>query len=191
MKFKSFANHEIVTFAVYVLGGESKEIDTEDIAFKVNQLAPGRFTWRKYKDQINIKNVGAFLCDARKIKNGAYLLGSEKKGWLLTERGVAFAKQYLREMKDSNLARRPLSQEERRWNNREKIRMLAHPIMSKIKSQGLDMVTTQEAESFFRVDDYVTGTAREKKIARILNTFRDDPEIGQVVITLSRKVPKK
>jgi len=191
MKIQSFANHEIVTFAVYILGGESKEIDTEDIAIKVNELAPGRFTWHKYQDQINIENVRTFLSDAKKIKNGAYLLGSGKKGWLLTEKGVAFAKQNFKKMKDSNLARTPLSQEERRWNNREKIRMLAHPIMSKLKSQSLDMVTTQEAESFFRVDDYVTGTAREKKIARILNTFRDDPEIGQVVITLSRKVPIK
>jgi hypothetical protein len=191
MMNKSFANHEIVTLAVYILGGESMEIDTENIAIKVNELAPGRFTWHKYKDQINIENVRTFLSDAKKIKNGSYLLGSGKKGWLLTERGVAFSKQHLKELTDTNLARTSLSQEERRWIQREKMRMLSHPVMSKFMAQGPDIITPQEAESFFRVDDYVTGTAREKKIVRILNTFRDNPEIGQVVIILAGKVPMK
>jgi len=63
--------------------------------------------------------------------------------------------------------------------------------MSKLQSNGVDTVTTQEAESFFRVDDYVTGVAREKKISRILNTFRDDPKLGQIVVALSGKVPMK
>jgi hypothetical protein len=191
MDIKSFANHEIVTIAGYILGGKTKEIDTEDIAIKVNELAPGRFTWHKYKDQINIENVRTFLSDAKKLKNGAYLQGSGKKGWILTSSGVAFAKQNLKIMKSSNLIKIPLSKEEKRWNNLEKARMLAHPIMSKLQSNGVDTVTTQEAESFFRVDDYVTGVAREKKISRILNTFRDDPKLGQIVVELSGKVPMK
>src|SRR5512139_1564750 len=84
------SNHEIVTLAVYLLGGDSEYADTEDIAVKVNDLARGRFTWRKYPDQINIENIRAFLSDAKKPKNGAYLLGSGKEGWLLTEKGLAF-----------------------------------------------------------------------------------------------------
>ena len=189
MKNKTFANHEIVTLAVYILGGQSREIDTEDIAIKVNELAPGRFSWHKYKEQINIENVRTFLSDAKKIKNGAYLLGSGKKGWVLTEKGVFFAEQNLKNFNDSNLERKSLSQEERRWIQREKMRMSIHPVLNKLGDQ--DLITNQEAESFFRVDDYVTGTARKKKIARILNTFRDDPDIGHAVDILARKVPNK
>ncbi|HAB18651.1 MAG TPA: hypothetical protein DCE44_19690 [Verrucomicrobiales bacterium] len=48
------ANHEIVTLAVYLLGGDTHRVDTEDVAVKANDLAHGRFTWRKYRDQINI-----------------------------------------------------------------------------------------------------------------------------------------
>ena len=69
-------NLEIMTLAVYLLGGESKRIDTEDVAVKANGLMPGRFSWRKYKDQINIEIVRAFLSDAKKPKNGAYLSGT-------------------------------------------------------------------------------------------------------------------
>ena len=63
------SNHEIVTLAVYLLGGASQFIDTEDIAMKANEIAPGRFTWRKYPQQINIENITAFLWDAKKPKN--------------------------------------------------------------------------------------------------------------------------
>lgn len=47
----SLPNHEIVTLAVYLLGGERQRVDTEDIAVKANELASGRFTWRKYPDR--------------------------------------------------------------------------------------------------------------------------------------------
>ncbi len=40
----ALANHEIVTLAVYLLGGETQRADTEDIAVKANELVPGRFT---------------------------------------------------------------------------------------------------------------------------------------------------
>ena len=49
------SNFQIVTVAVYLLGGEARYIDTEDVAMKANELAPGRFSWIKYRDQINIK----------------------------------------------------------------------------------------------------------------------------------------
>ena len=75
-----FSNIEIVTIAVYLLGGDSKYVDTEDIAIKTNELAPGRFTWRKYPEQINIDNVRKRLSDAKNVKKGGFLLGSFKKG---------------------------------------------------------------------------------------------------------------
>jgi hypothetical protein len=77
-KAEALSNHEIVTLAVYLLGGDSKRIDTEDVAVKANELAPERFAWRKYPNQINIENVRTFLSDAKKLKNEAYLIGPAK-----------------------------------------------------------------------------------------------------------------
>jgi hypothetical protein len=87
-KAKALSNHQIVTLAVYLLGGDAQRIETEDIAVKANELAPGRFAWRKYPDQINIENVRTFLSDAKKPKNGAYLIEAGKDGWILTEAGL-------------------------------------------------------------------------------------------------------
>ena len=94
---KNLSNHEIVTLSVYLLGGESRHVDTEEVAVKANELAPGRFTWRKYPDQINIENVRTFLSDAKKSKNGSYLAGSGKDGWILTEKGFDFAQRRAKE----------------------------------------------------------------------------------------------
>jgi len=70
------ANYEIVVLAAYLSGGQYRYVDTEDIAVKANEIAPGRFSWRKYKDQINIETVRKRLWDAAKPEKGQYLIGT-------------------------------------------------------------------------------------------------------------------
>ena len=96
---KTFANHEVVVLATYLAGGKTAYTDTEDIAVKANEIAPGRFTWRKYKEQINIETVRKRLWDATKADKGGYLIGSERDGWLLTQTGLKFCKKHLRLLK--------------------------------------------------------------------------------------------
>lgn len=185
---KNLSNHEIVTLSVYLLGGESKHIDTEEVAVKANELAPGRFTWRKYPDQINIENVRTFLSDAKKSKNGSYLAGSGKDGWILTEKGFDFAQRRVKDLEGVDLSRESLTPREKQRIRRERVRMLASEAFLKFQSSGADAVTAQEAEAFFRIDEYVTGQVRERKIIRILNTFGSDPELGRAVKELANKI---
>ena len=188
---KSLSNYEIVTLATYLLGGSSLVVDIEDIAVKASQIAPGRFAWRKYPNQINIDYVGSALREAKKPKNGSLLLGSSKEGWLLTEQGLAFAEGRAQELSHTDLAREVLSPKERSWRRNERVHILSDVAFLKAQSLGIESVTSQEAESFFRVNDYVTGRARERKLTRILNTFGDDPELGQVVRQLAAKVRRR
>src|SRR5918996_3165501 len=138
------SNHEIVTLAVYLLGGDTQYVDTEDIAVKANEIAPGRFTWRKYSHQINIENVRAFLSDAKKEKNGAFLRGAGKDGWLLTESGAAFAKARVRSLENVDLSRERLSVKDRRWLQHERTRMLSSEAFAKFSKRKTDAITTQE-----------------------------------------------
>ena len=190
LKAKSLSNHEIVTLAVYLLGGDTKRIDPEDVAVKANELAPGRFTWRKYKDQINIENISAFLWDAKKPKNGAYLIGKGVDGWMLTEQGLKFVKANLGRLKNSTLARNPLNPKERSLLRRERERLLATDAFAKFASNQADAISLREAESFFRVDAYVTGDARAEKILRTKNRFGDDTELGSLIKLLESKLSK-
>lgn len=190
-KKKSLTNIDIVTIAVYLVGGESRYTDTEDIAIKVNEIAPGRFTWQKYQNQINIENVRKRLSDAIKKEHGSYIIGTTKKGWLLTKDGLKFAKKIVKELKGINISPSPIRNGEILWQNREKARMLGTQAFEKLTTINAEEVTVQEAEAFFMVDDYVTGKARERKLDRIIKTFGEDPELGQVVKILAGKVRKK
>src|SRR5262245_4834111 len=72
---------EVVTLAVFLLGGDEQVVDTEDVAMKVNAIAPGRFSWRKYPEQVNLELVRVFLSDAKKPEFGGLVSGSGARGW--------------------------------------------------------------------------------------------------------------
>lgn len=191
MAGKPLSNHEIVTLAVYLLGGDSAYVDTEDVAVKANEIAPGRFTWRKHRDQINLELIRVYLSEAKKPKRGRYLIGSGNEGWMLTEKGLAFSRSRVRELKAVDLSRRPLTQKERQWLRRERGRMLAENAFVKFQSGKIESISQREAEAFFHLDDYVTGNARERKLVRIVNAFGDDPELGAAVKELVKQVRRE
>ena len=170
------SNSEIVVIAAFRVGATGVHADTEDIAVKANEIGPGRFTWKKYPEQINIDTVRKRLWDARKR---GHLVGSERDGWLLTERGATFARQYKRKLGAEKAIR--LSLNERKWRRMEKARLLNTAAHLKFNSGEVSAITPREAQGFFRIDAYVGKAAMEDKILRIVNAFSDDHEIGPTV----------
>ena len=189
---RTLANHEVVVLATYLAGGRTSYTDTEDIAVKANEIAPGRFTWRKYKEQINIETVRKRLWDATKPEKGGYLVGSERDGWLLTQTGFKFCKKHLRLLKvgDGTTSTRR-SQREQTWISRERARMLAEAAYQKFATGQTKSITPVEAERFFRVDDYVVGTARKTKIERSIAAFAADPLLGEATKRVAELVRSK
>jgi hypothetical protein len=170
------SNSEIVVIAAFRAGAAGLHADTEDIAVQANEIGPGRFTWKKYPEQINIDTVRKRLWDARKR---GHLVGSERDGWLLTETGTAFARQYRRSLGAEKTTR--LSLNERKWRRMEKVRLLTTAAHLKFGSGEMSSITAREAQGFFRIDAYVSKSAIEDKILRLLNAFSDDHEIGATV----------
>jgi hypothetical protein len=170
------SNSEIVVIAAFRAGAAGLQADTKDIAVKANEISPGRFTWKKYPDQINIDTVRKRLWDARKR---GHLVGSERDGWLLTEMGTTFARQYRRSLGAEKTTR--LSLNERKWRRMEKVRLLTTAAHLKFRSGEMSSITAREAQGFFRIDAYVSKSAMENKILRLLNTFSNDREIGPTV----------
>jgi hypothetical protein len=183
------ANHEVVTLAVYLLGGDRHPVDTEDVAKRANEMAPGRFTWRKYKDQINLEVVRVYLSDAKKRAKGEYLIGSGNTGWSLSETGLAFARQHADALESLEVAqpRKSVGQDRVRLQ-RERARLMASDAYAKIASGCADELTRRDAESFFRIDSYVRGEARRRRVATIANAHGDDPELGPVIEQLAEMI---
>lgn len=185
------ANHEIAVIATYFAGGQYRNADTEDIAMKANEIAPGRFSWRKYKDQVNIDTVRKRLWDAANPSKGGYLIGSEKEGWLLTEKGVAFAEHHSARLGSIDLSRTRQSAKEKVWVGRERQRMAGEIAFQKFVENKINSVTPAEAERFFRIDDYVVGKAREGKIERVINHLGSDPDFGPAIKAIARLIREK
>ena len=70
-------NVELVVLAAYLLGATLRLVETEDIAMKAHQMAPLRFAWRKYPEQIDIERVRVRLSQA---KHESLLSGVHSKG---------------------------------------------------------------------------------------------------------------
>ena len=170
------SNTEIVVIAAFRVGAAAQHVDTEDISVKAHEIGPGRFAWKKYPKQINIDSVRKRLWDGRKC---GHLVGSERDGWLLTEAGVTFARRYKHLLNSEEKIR--LSLNERKWRRMEKDRLLATVAHLKFRSGEMSSITAREAEGFFRIDAYVSKSAMENKILRVVNVFGEDREIGPTV----------
>ena len=176
-----FRNYELVTLAVYLVGGDTREVDTEDVAIKANELAPGRFTWHKYKDQINIEIIRAFLSDAKKKKYGALLIGTGTTGWLLTDAGLKFAKANAKRVAKVLPPVERLSKEEKLRHRNEQARVGASDAFRKYVNGDLAGVTKRDVEAVFRLNEYIIGDERQKKLQRIVNALGEDKEVGEAV----------
>jgi hypothetical protein len=170
---------EIATVVVFLLGGQTRSVHTEDVAIRANEIAPGRFVWRKYPEHIDLQAV-RFALENAKREHCGYLIGAGKDGWMLTQAGLEFAEKNAQPFQISDLSGQRQSEADKKWLRSERARLLSSNAFAKVRDGKETEVTTQEAAAFFRVDEYVIGMARDRKITRILNAFHDDPEIGPV-----------
>jgi hypothetical protein len=178
---------EAATVALYLEGGEDQNVDTEDVALRAAEVAPGMFAWQKHRDRIDKELVRVALSDAR-LKTG-YVIGSHAKGWMLTPQGLDFARRNANSSADGPVSerRRP---DERQWQ-RERARLVTSDAFLRIQTGGADSVTPDETDAFFRLNVYVKGAARERKIARIENRFSGDPELGAAVRLLAARARER
>jgi len=134
------------------------------------------FAWQKHRERIDKELVRVALSDAR-LKAG-YVVGSHAKGWMLTANGIEFARNKASAPKQPTSQR--ASPDDRRWD-KERSRLLQSDAFLRLSGEGSDAVTDDEADAFFRLNVYVQGEARDRKIARLENHFMNDPELADAV----------
>jgi len=186
---------ELVTWAVSLLGGDQRRIDTEDVAVKAFQLAPKRFSWRKYPEQINLELVRVYLSDAKKPEHGELLTGSGRTGWSLTRKGLAWirsARSRLQSLGTSEPQRRAsrAGSIDSSRRDRERKRILTLPAWARWL-EGDKSVVFAEAREVFRLDSYSTASVREAKLTRLRAMFADDEELSSFLTHLSDEIDKE
>jgi hypothetical protein len=185
MTSKSLTNEQVILVALWWLQADCEMADVEDVAVKSDEIAEGRFRWRKYPEQINIQNVGKALRDA---KMHGLASGTSARGWMLTEAGASEARMLATRAPETPI-RRSQTTQQKAWAQKERTRLLSETAYSKLSTAGVEAVTERELLRFFRLDEYITGDTRRARIARITNSFADDPDLALAIRTLAQRVP--
>ncbi|MDA1369848.1 MAG: hypothetical protein O2971_03675 [Proteobacteria bacterium] len=181
--------YDLVTVAMRILGGDDHALDIEDIAMKCEELAPGSFAWRKYRNQINLELVGFAVRDAKKPKYGGLVSGSHAKGWRLTAPGVAQANKLLADLgSDDILQVQPTKHRnlDENRNNRELIRLRESSAFKEwqTSTEASKLALTQ----LLRINAYASQDSIDVKVARLAKVIGLDEEVDTFVnYIISRK----
>lgn len=176
---------ELVTIAVAELGGTSSPVDTEDIAMTAHRLAPGAFRWRKFSNQINLELVRVALVDASRVRGGGYVEGSGKHGWVLTDAGIRWMNRLGDRLRSELLGEGPqptVNKPEPRPQANQRSRILKSDAFASW-SAGVE-VSSAQAASVFRADQYTPERTRMLKIRNLQAMFRDDPQIEEFLAAM-------
>lgn len=93
---EDIATIDIILYALYLEGGMTKKINTEDIALRCFKLSPFRFSWIKYSQYPSLESVRRPLITARSKEGGSLIQGRHGKtkedqvseGWIFTPKGI-------------------------------------------------------------------------------------------------------
>jgi hypothetical protein len=177
-------NDQITLVALLVLGADKSAVDTEDVAMKADELAPGRFRWRKFKEHIDLGLVRNGLQDARKKGLTA---GGALRGWALTEIGTREARSLLPRVSDDPTRER-LATEQRQWETRERTRLLAEPSFRLALETGADSLTKRDILRLFKLDEYASTERTAERTRRFSTAFADDQKMKRILKQLIRRL---
>ena len=190
-------NADIFLWALNRLGGANKFIDVEDVYVEAFKLAPLRFAWRTKKDLPDLKKCAKALRDAEAREPTPVAKSSDRYKQQLTVSGqqwVTENTQRLTEALESGAdipapRQRPKESNTQR-QERELARITASTAFQKASDGAASTITPREAESFFRLNDYIRGPARAAKIARVTHMFQDEPDVAPLIAVIREKVPE-
>lgn len=167
--------------ALFQCGGDGRVVDTEDVAVAAFKLAPGRFAWRKYPEQINIELVRVSLSDAKKAEKGELVEGSGNTGWSLSPKGLEWAKEAAKRVPGADAAlgrdrirNSPVDEQRLR---RERDRLTASPAWAQWSAGNA--IGERDASDVFRIDSYAVGRMKSMKITRLKSLFELDAQISE------------
>ena len=122
----------------------------EDIALKNKENFPTFFTWSKYKENIDLRQVMRSL---DQLKRDGLLVGSNTKSWTLTQSGMIFAKK-LKKISQNNEQSSKKFRKGIDFYRREKERILISDAFIKFSSNEIEKISERDLKYLYRIDGY-------------------------------------
>ena len=188
---------EIFVWALFRLGGASKFVDVEEVYVAAFELAPLQFCWRTRRDLPDLKKCSKALRDAEARTPPLLAKSSDRYKRQLTPEGFRWVEENQTRLEaelERGASPRPTRNTQKtsdvRAVERERERLLGTAALEKFVSGHTAEITAKEAEAFFRLNDYITGSARAAKIQRTVHMFDDDADLAEVVRAVAERVPR-
>jgi hypothetical protein len=169
-----YTNRDIVTMAVYQLGGALHYVHLEDVAMKAAKLSPRRFCWKKYPDQINLEAVRITLKNELGLPNGR-VSGSIREGWMVTPGGLSWCLAAVSSGDNQGLMAEL---------HQEIDRAKKTAAFSKTVGGRRSEVSVLEVEALIRVNDYFTARDRRERVLALANAAVLDSELRSILTDL-------
>ncbi len=192
MNGKKIKNIELVTIALYEVGGANNFKDTEDVAVKADEIDNERFKWRnkKYKKYIDRGLIVESLNAARVRRIGSFLKGNDDKGWILTPIGLEFCKRVKNTFPKLTIRKKRISKIEKKYLLREENRIINTEAYIKFINGEGSNINEKDIKKLFKIDDYTSKLDVEKRIINLLDNFKDKDKIHQLINNYKQEVKK-
>ena len=189
---KKIKNIELVTIALYEIGGATKSKETEDIAVKADEIDTERFKWKnkKYKSFIDKSLILESLKAAKNRAIGSFLSGNDDKGWILTSTGLKFSKNSKNLFSGLIIRKKRLTKIEKNYLLREEYRIVNSDAYNKYINNQKKEITTNDLKKLFKIDDYTTLKDLEKRIVKLLDNFPEKHKVYQIINNYREEVKK-
>jgi hypothetical protein len=136
-----YPNRELAVYALFLLGGDTRRLHTEDVAIRCFELFPTSFSWAKHTNYPDKDIVRVALTDARKDRYGAFVEGRAGQnrghsaktqrgpvddGWILTTNGIRWVQDHREDLE--TLSGAGQVKEHRQATLRQIRRLREHPL---------------------------------------------------------------
>lgn len=173
-------SQRLAAVALLQLDGATHAVDTEDLAMKMAALAPDRFRWKKYPDQINIDQV-RFTVTALLRSDPPVATGGVRYGWMLTAAGIAWT------LETPGVAPEPVHEA----LTRHAALLRQTEAWEKFARVTPEEITVYDARRFLRVDEYTSTRRRKERVQAVTNIAAHDDGLSALVAYLRAQFPEE
>lgn len=168
---QGYSKADIVTIAVFQLGGIMHYIHTEDIAIKAAELSPRSFSWEKYPERVNLEVVRLALKYELSSKSSR-IAGGIRNGWMLKPRGVDWC------VNSKNFV---VSETNKALINKEIVQAQASSAYYKIMNGKITDISDVDIKSLMRINEYFSTRDIKERVLALTNIAVIDPNLSQVL----------
>jgi hypothetical protein len=177
MNLTELSNAQLAVIAVARLGGETRAVDTEDIAIELGKFAHKRFCWRKYPDNLDLHVVRVALADAKRV-DPPLLTGGIKDGWMLSLDGL----HWIHDTRIDDLGSEEGNKRHSVYaaQESERVRLRRTAAYAKYHTEERDKISANDLYEFLRINEYFPDKQRRERYTAVANAVLTDPDLSGV-----------